>query len=88
MTVENKTLVLDFVEWIAKQPRTYAEVMDAWHVVSPLSDLGGRRRSWVHRTGDFGWSALDGLRYIHRTRVPVLGTRGSSSSVETRDATR
>ncbi len=35
MTVENKALVLDFVEWIAKQPRTYAEVMDAWRTSCP-----------------------------------------------------
>ena len=35
MTVENKTLLLDFVEWIAKQPRTYTEVMDAWRTSCP-----------------------------------------------------
>ena len=33
--MENKALVLDLVEWIAKQPRPYAEVMDAWRTSCP-----------------------------------------------------
>jgi hypothetical protein len=28
-------LVLDLVEWIAKEPRTYAEVMEAWRTSCP-----------------------------------------------------
>ncbi len=35
MTLENKALVLDLVEWVAKQPRSYAEVMDAWRTSCP-----------------------------------------------------
>jgi hypothetical protein len=34
-TVENKKLVLDLVEWIARQSRSYAEVMDAWRTSCP-----------------------------------------------------
>jgi hypothetical protein len=33
--LENKALVLDLVEWVARQPRTYAEVMDAWRTSCP-----------------------------------------------------
>lgn len=33
--IENETLVLDLVEWIAKHPRSYAEVMDAWRTSCP-----------------------------------------------------
>ena len=33
--IENETLVLDLVEWIAKQPRSYAEVMEAWRTSCP-----------------------------------------------------
>ena len=29
------TLVLDLVEWIAKEPRRYAEVMEAWRTSCP-----------------------------------------------------
>ena len=28
--VENKVLVLDLLQWVEKQPRTYNEVMEAW----------------------------------------------------------
>ncbi|MBI5283825.1 MAG: hypothetical protein HY874_01915 [Chloroflexi bacterium] len=35
MTVDNKALVLDLVEWIAARPRPYAEVMDAWGTSCP-----------------------------------------------------
>jgi len=29
------SLVLDFVEWVAARPRTYAEVMEAWRTSCP-----------------------------------------------------
>jgi hypothetical protein len=35
MQIENKSLVLDLVEWIAARPRTYTEVMDAWRTSCP-----------------------------------------------------
>ncbi len=35
MTEANYALVLDLVEWIAIQPRTYTEVMEAWHTSCP-----------------------------------------------------
>ena len=28
-------LVLDFVEWVAKEPRAYADVIDAWRTSCP-----------------------------------------------------
>lgn len=34
-TMENQTLVLDLVEWIASQPRPYADVMEAWRTSCP-----------------------------------------------------
>jgi hypothetical protein len=34
-SIENETLVLDLVEWIAKQPRRYADVMEAWRTSCP-----------------------------------------------------
>jgi D-3-phosphoglycerate dehydrogenase len=33
--LENKTLVLDLLEWIDSTPRTYVEVMDAWRTSCP-----------------------------------------------------
>jgi hypothetical protein len=35
MTIDNKPLVLDLVEWIAARPRPYADVMDAWRTSCP-----------------------------------------------------
>jgi hypothetical protein len=34
-SIENETLVLDLVEWIARRPRSYAEVMEAWRTSCP-----------------------------------------------------
>ena len=33
--MENEALVLDLVQWVAKSPRTYTEVMDAWRTSCP-----------------------------------------------------
>jgi hypothetical protein len=45
--VNNKSLVLDLVEWIARQSRSYVEVMGAWRTSCPrlpiwedVQDLG------------------------------------------------
>lgn len=34
-TIENKSLVLDLLEWIGASSRPYAEVMDAWRTSCP-----------------------------------------------------
>lgn len=35
MSSITEPLILDLVEWIAREPRTYAEVMDAWRTSCP-----------------------------------------------------
>ncbi len=36
MTEPNlNSLIFDLVEWVGKEPRTYAEVMDAWRTSCP-----------------------------------------------------
>ncbi len=35
MQMENRALVLDLVEWVAKQSRPYGEVMEAWRTSCP-----------------------------------------------------
>jgi hypothetical protein len=35
MADQINALVLDLVEWVAKEPRPYAEVMDAWRTSCP-----------------------------------------------------
>ena len=33
--MENESLVLDFVEWVAAKPRSHEEVMNAWRTSCP-----------------------------------------------------
>ena len=35
MSVETRSLMLDLVEWIARQPRPYRDVMEAWRTSCP-----------------------------------------------------
>ena len=35
MPTDLDPLILDLIEWIAREPRTYAEVMDAWRTSCP-----------------------------------------------------
>lgn len=35
MSSSNEPLVLDLVEWVAREPRTYQDVMDAWRTSCP-----------------------------------------------------
>ena len=35
MSNELDSLVLDLVEWVAKEPRTYTELMEAWRTSCP-----------------------------------------------------
>ena len=35
VVIENKSLVLDLLEWVIRRRRTYAEVMDAWRTSCP-----------------------------------------------------
>ena len=35
MDLDNRSLVLDLVEWVAERPRPYREVMEAWRTSCP-----------------------------------------------------
>ena len=35
VTDDTEALVLDLIEWVAAQPRTYSEVMEAWRTSCP-----------------------------------------------------
>lgn len=35
VNIANKALVLDLIEWIAREPRPYSQVMDAWRTSCP-----------------------------------------------------
>ena len=44
--MDNKALVLDLVEWVAKLPRPYAEVMDAWRAPAGRALVRSERRAY------------------------------------------
>jgi D-3-phosphoglycerate dehydrogenase len=50
------TLVLDLLEWVASQDRSYAEVMDAWRTTCPKfpiwEDATDQRLLITERNGD------------------------------------
>jgi hypothetical protein len=52
-TIENESLVLDLVEWIARQPRPYAEVMEAWRTSCPRFPI---------------WEDVVDLRFVARVK--------------------
>jgi len=56
--VENKTLVLDLVQWVARQPRPYAEVMEAWRTSCPRFPV---------------WEDAVGLRLLAQVHDATLG---------------
>jgi hypothetical protein len=35
MTMEHKALVIDLIEWIEREPRTYQQVLEAWRTSCP-----------------------------------------------------
>jgi len=35
MAAEHEPLILDLVEWVARKPRRYSEVMEAWRTSCP-----------------------------------------------------
>ena len=57
-------LVLDFVEWIAKEPRAYADVLDAWRTSCP------RLTVWEDAI-DRGLVMRKPVKGENRTRVEV-----------------
>ncbi len=35
MSLDNRDLVLDLIEWVGRSPKPYADVMDAWRTSCP-----------------------------------------------------
>jgi hypothetical protein len=60
MTEAPLALVLDLVEWVAKAPRPYADVLDAWRTSCPRLTVweDAVERGLVERTEDNGGGPL------------------------------
>lgn len=64
-------LVLDLVEWVAKAPRPYAEVIDAWRTSCPrltvwedAVDRGYVTRQSVEGSGEMVVTTASGRRFL------------------------
>ena len=64
------SLVFDLVEWVAKEPRTYAQVMDAWRTSCPRLTVWEETvdRGLLVRSGA-GVSVTEAGRVFVQTRV-------------------
>lgn len=64
-------LILDFLEWIAREPRPYADVMDAWRTSCPrltvwedAIDRGLAERRHIAGRGTFIAPTQDGMALL------------------------
>ena len=78
MSEKLDSLILDLVEWVAKEPRTYAEVIDAWRTSCPrltvwedAVDRGLVKRETASGGGTQVVMTDSGWRFLHdRARSP------------------
>ena len=63
-------LVLDLVEWIAREPRPYAEVMEAWRTSCPRLTVweDAVERGLVERAGAVIAVTALGQRFLRENR--------------------
>ena len=56
----NDPLVLDLVEWVAREPRSYSEVMETWRTSCPRLSIweDAVDRGYVARTQALGGSVM------------------------------
>ena len=86
MSTSLDPLILDLVEWVGREPRTYAEVMDAWRTSCPRLTVweDAVERGYLARAAGKGQSALvavteGGRRFLLANgRKSAAGTAPSS----------
>jgi hypothetical protein len=76
-----ETLILDLLDWVERQPRTYAETLDAWRTSCPRlpvwEDAGDR--GFVETVFDHGRALVrvtpKGLAFLRERRPLTLRAR-------------
>jgi hypothetical protein len=72
MAEAHEPLILDLVEWIARQPRSYSQVMEAWRTSCPRLPVweDAVERGLVERRTEGGNATISvtaaGLDYLER----------------------
>ena len=81
MSDETRSLMLDLVEWIAKRPRPYRDVMEAWRTSCPrlpiwedAVDQGLVARHYKSGEGPYVSVTKSGLALLQAEgRLPIAG---------------
>ena len=80
MTTTLDPLVLDFVEWVAKEPRPYAEALEAWRtsclrltVWEDAADRGYIERQSIEGRGVYLLATRTGEDFLRSHRGPITG---------------
>ncbi len=75
MPIANEALVLDLIEWVDRQPRTYTQVMSAWSTSCPrlpiwedTVDLGFIAREYAEESGVMVAVTDAGRSFLQRSR--------------------
>jgi hypothetical protein len=75
MTQPNPTLTLDLLRWLAAEPRTYAETMEAWRTSCP------RLTIWEDAV-DAGYVVRRPLEGVIRVEVTPAGRRALDDAAQ------
>jgi hypothetical protein len=89
MVDEVAPLILDFLEWLAREPRPYVDVMDAWRTSCPRLTVweDSLERGFVTRTRRSGRDALVEITPAGRAFLAASdGRRAAATSVPARTA--
>ena len=83
MAIQNETLVLDLIEWVDREPRTYTQVMSAWSTSCPRLpiwedsvDLGFVARRHSEQSGVMVTVTDAGRSFLSRMRTARSATAG------------
>jgi hypothetical protein len=95
MSADLDPLILDFLEWLAPNPRPYAEVMEAWRTSCPRLTVweDSLDRGFVARSGANGGARMIALTeagrdFLAGTRMAPSGLRAAPSREESREEKR
>ena len=77
MTDVIEPLVRDLVEWVAKEPRQYRDVLDAWRTSCPrlmvweaAAERGFIERRWAEGLGSYVVATRTGRQFVRNRALP------------------
>lgn len=82
MSSNIEALILDLVEWVAKEPRAYADVMDAWRTSCPRLTVweDAVDRGLVQREATTAHGVIVEVTSLGRSYLAAHGRRVASAA--------